>query len=369
MQNWIYILLILVIVYFITSKIKEGLEDTQAQAVVNTSVEESAAEKPPTTLNDIAALLAADQGNTPADNPCDRVSTTDEIKNMNAKELCERVSSRAEEIAAEYDGATALTGAAWGPFGFLNPQNYKAGDNTSSNMARNIVNMNMSSSDMQKISASCNNLTTSTQLNEIDTTQCEYCQKYGCDISNVTQENLANSKQTCAIQVAIETLLKKTDSIDAMALGKSLQDASGLLSGDNTSVSENCNIINKDMSSCSYLDLKMKCLNAVNMDQTNRYKNCGDAQNIIQKNVMENVQSCVMGSDIKSDTTFVSNTQVGARTETDQSSTGIDAMASFMSVLSSCVSVCSLVVIGYFAQQMNQDQGGGGGYGGYGRYR
>ena len=341
MQNLVYILLILIVVYFITSKIKEGLDGSTQTT--------------PTTLIDVASQIAGEQS--ASSDACENIKTTQQIKDMNAKDLCQRISTKAEEINAEYQGKSDLAVSAMSWFlGFMNPMTYKAGDNTSTSMTRNIVNTTMTSQDIKKISDSCNNLVVSTQLNEIDTTGCDYCQKYGCDVSNVTQENLASSKQVCAMQTAIEILLQKTDSIDAMALGKAMQDAQGILSGSNTAVTENCNVVNKEMSSCSYLEQKKKCLNALDLDQTNIYRGCGDAQNIIQRNRLDNYQECVMGSDIVSKDIIKSSTELDAKTETDQSSTGIDAMASFMSVLSSAVCCCGLVSLAVIAAPMLAEQ-------------
>jgi hypothetical protein len=238
-----------------------------------------------------------------------------------AREACNRISSRAEEIEAQYNGAKGVVDAILGP---LSPNNYRAGDNTSTDMVRNIVNTNLSSCDITKISNDCKNTSTSVQINEIDTTKCKYCETNMCTLKNITQRNVAEASQTCTIQSAIETLLKKKSSVDAQALAQVLQKAQNPMSGDNTTSSENCNVLNADMSSVSYMEQRSECANNLAIDQENSLKACGSAIDVIQENQFKSLQSCLMGTDIKKTDETDSTTKTTSDKKVDQSNSGID---------------------------------------------
>ena len=270
--------------------------------------------------------------------------TSDQILAMGqtAKDACNRISSRAEEIKAHYDGAKGVIDSA---MTFLSPNNYRSGDNTSTDIMRNIINTNMSSCDINKIQMDCVNSSTSFQSNTIDNSQCVYCQTNKCTIKNVTQENAARISQTCTLQSAIETLLKKTASVDCQALAKVMQESQGLLSGKNTFQKEDCNIIAPDLSTAKYLETKSSCINRLAIDQTNTLKFCGDVTDIIQKNQFDAYQKCVMDSTIVSETEFTDVTKTTHQSEAEQKSTGVTPLSSGISCSSyliCCICCCLL---------------------------
>jgi hypothetical protein len=238
-----------------------------------------------------------------------------------AREACNRISSRAEEIEAHYNGAKGVVDSILGP---LSPNNYKAGDNSSNDMVRNIVNTNLSSCDITKISNDCKNTSTSVQVNEIDTTKCKYCENNLCTLKNITQRNIAEASQTCTIQSTIETLLKKKSSVDAQALAQVLQKAQNPMSGDNASSTENCNVLNADMSSVSYMEQRSECANNLAIDQENSLKACGSVIDVIQENQFKSLQNCLMGTDITKTEETESDTKIKSEKEVDQRTTGID---------------------------------------------
>lgn len=270
-----------------------------------------------------------------------QTTAADQTKEMGttAKEACNRISSKAEEIEATY-GGTANILKNLPIYALFNPNNYKSGESTTSDIARNIINTNLSECDIQKINNDCKNSSASVQLNEIDNTMCEYCKTHLCETSNITQENVSTINQLCLLQSAVETLSKKTDSTDAQALAKVLQKAEGLLSGDTTFRKENCNVLSTDLSSVKYLENNKSCANELTLDQKNSMKNCGNATNIIQRNQFKGYQKCLEKSSSFTDATFEKDTKIKTETEAEQVTTGVTPTTSIIS------SIVSGIVLG-----------------------
>ncbi len=265
-----------------------------------------------------------------------------------AEEACNRISSKAEEIKAKYDGTSGIINSA---LGALSPNNYKSGDNSSSDMMRNIVNMNLSSCDITKISNDCVNSSASLQSNEIDNTKCEYCKINLCTAENIDQSNIMNLSQSCTMQSAIETLLKKTSSIDCQALAQVLQEAQGLLSGNNTTQKENCNVINNDLSTANYLENKASCANIISLNQNNSVKFCGLTTGIVQKNQFDALNKCLIGTSLNSTSDTTGTVVVTHENESEQTTTGVTPLSSMSSMTSSCILCIVLLAISFFGSQ------------------
>ena len=269
---------------------------------------------------------------------------------QNAAEACRKISTKAEEIQATLDGAAKTAkaiGQVFNPFSSLmNPESYKAGDNKSADVTKNIISNTMSDCEITKISKSCSNSVAASQTNSIDAQGCKYCQDKGCDLTNIKQENKMKVQQLCVMQTAINELLKKKNSVDAQALAKVLQKASAPLSGNNTSTTENCNVISNDLSTTKYLEDKSNCVNSIVADQKNEIKACGKATGLMQKNDFSAIQKCMMGSDITSDTSLEGETKVKSSSDVTQDSTGVTPAASAGS-LSVCLSfLCASSIAG-----------------------
>jgi hypothetical protein len=266
-----------------------------------------------------------------------------------AAEACKKISSRAEEIEAHYGGATKLLQNM--PFASLfNPNNYRSGDNTSSDMGRNIINSTMKQEDITKINNECKQIANSIQRNvlNIDLSKCKYCETNPCSVSmtNVKQENIDKVEQLCQLEVAIEILMQNKKSIDAQALAKTLQKAQDLLSGNNNSDKENCNIINSKMTSESYLEAISTCAQESIADQENVI-NASCAQdiglaNILQRNKADKLQDCIIGTTVDKTLIAEEEVKVKAAAESEQTTQGISMLASAGSSIVSCV--CSLSV-------------------------
>lgn len=270
----------------------------------------------------------------------------------NAAEACKRISSRAEEIKAEYDGQGKILQNL--PIASLfNPNNYRSGDNTSTDMMRNIINVNLSKCEVEKIHNACTSDSAVSQINLVSFKGCEHiCAKLpnGCVASGITQKNTSKTSQFCALTTAITALSEKKSSVDAQALAKVFQQAEGLLSGSNTSQKENCNIINKDLSSDIYLDTKSECLNQLSSTQANEIYGCGSVLNILQENESVALQECMIGTKLEKQDKIDSSASATAKAESEQKTTGITTAASIASsvsslIFSSIVAVAALVML------------------------
>jgi len=258
---------------------------------------------------------------------------------MNAAEACKKISSRAEEIEAHYNGIQGVIQAVQGPF---NPRNWSSGDNKTDDMMRNIINTDLSTEERTKIVSECSNSAAGVQSNIIDTSNCPFCQTNRCTISNVKQTNVQELQQTCNLQSMIQVLLTKTNSVDAQALAQTLQKAQGLMSGNNTASSQNCNVVNTDMSSERYLESLSSCSNNLKLDQTNKISFCGDINNVIQENQYKNFQNCLLENNAITQTTMEAQAKVKAESKKEQTTMGLDATAS---IISAVVSFCSLSIV------------------------
>lgn len=266
-----------------------------------------------------------------------------------AAEACKRISTRAEEIEAHYKGAANI--AANIPIvSWMNPNNYSAGDNTSTDIARNIVNTNLSKCEVEKIHASCSNIAGGTQSNIIDTSKCYFCTHIDpskCIVSGNVQINESKGVQTCSMKLAIKSLSEKTGSVDAQALAKVIQKAEGILSGNTESNVENCNIISRDLSSKTYLEKRSECINNINLDQENLLDGCAFIDNV-QKNLSDQIQSCYVGTEIEKTDVVEDTVDVSREIVTEQTSRGIDQAAMIASAASCSSSVILAGVVLYY---------------------
>ena len=272
-----------------------------------------------------------------------------------AAEACKKISSRAEEIEAEYGGIAEIARNV--PFASLfNPNNYKAGDNKSNDTMRNIVNSTMKQEDITKISNECSPIATSVQRNilKIDLSECEYCKTHPCDVkmTNISQENIDIVTQTCQMQTAIDILTQNKKSIDAQALASTLQKTQDLLSGSNVSNKENCNVINSNMSSTAYLEAKANCAQISETEQENIIDaKCAasiDVSNAIQKNRAEKLQECIIGATVDRTLAAEEENKLLAKADSTQESKGLNPLVFAGSSSVSCIFSIVVGVVLYF---------------------
>lgn len=287
---------------------------------------------------------------------CDNSSNVNDMP-KNAAEACKRISTEAEKIKAHYGGTKGVLEEIGGILSFglskaVNPQNYAAGDNKSDNTVRNIINTNLSSCEITKIENTCKNTSVVYQENEINLEPCYFCKYNRCNVKGVRQTNKSIIDQQCAMRLLISALTEKTDSVKAQALAKVAQETEGLLSGNTNTRTENCNIIDKDMSSKKYLEQKSECLNELSTTQINRIIGCGDILDIVQENESNQIQKCLLNSEIKTEDKMGSFTDLETIFDISQISKGIDnTVLSLSSVLCLSSSLSSILAAFLFMQQ------------------
>lgn len=253
-----------------------------------------------------------------------------------AAEACSRISTEAENIKAAANGTANVIDSLWGA---LSPNNYSSGDNETEDIVTNIINTNLSECDILKIQNDCSNAVASSQSNVIDNTNCPACSDPAiiainpniCSISDVTQINQAEISQTCTIQSAIETLLQKTNSVESQALADVLMESSGLLSGDNSYTSDNCTLLNTDMSSAEYVENRSSCSNEIAVSQENTLSNCGPVTGVLQQNQFTGLQSCLIQSEVETESQVESKTIVQSELIAELISTGLTWESSVLS--------------------------------------
>lgn len=277
---------------------------------------------------------------------CENSSTGNDMPAL-AKDACNKISSRADEIQAELGGAGNIVANI---FPFLNPQNYAAGDNTTNSLTRNIINTNLSQCEITKIDSSCNQSSTTSQSNILraGSEACiPVCLKFGCDNIGNNQSNTAKTSQVCSLQTAIQILTEKTNSVDAQALAKVLQKTEGILSGSNKTQTENCNLIANDLSSKKYFEDRKSCLNNASTTQLNEAVACGSNINNIQENDSIIIQECMIGAKIESKSTVDNDTKVSTKLDVDQLSKGLDlnVLGAISGVSSLSSSSCFLLLV------------------------
>jgi hypothetical protein len=112
-------------------------------------------------------------------------------------------------------------------------------------------------------------------------------------IKNVTQENTLKTTQGCEMKNMLDSLLSMNASIDNSAMQEALASAEGI-GANSESVNNTCTEISTDISPCKYIAQTNCCNNVVNTNLANVITaGCNtDVDNIIQRNSVQNTQSC-----------------------------------------------------------------------------
>ena len=114
---------------------------------------------------------------------------------------------------------------------------------------------------------------------------------------NITQSNSANLKNDCQIISAISELSKNSSDSQTQALIKSIQDAKGM-GNTNTSSNFSCNDVKTTINSASYLNALSCCSQQINNLQTNLIDACGKVSNVVQSNLNDQQNSCLIENGI-----------------------------------------------------------------------
>lgn len=289
-----------------------------------------------------------------------------------AAEACRHISSRAEEIAAEWGGMAEVAAeiSKNNPLGFLNPKNYASGDNKSKSITRNVIMNDLSDLTETDLNNICTQIAASDQENliNVNMNDCPYCLEVvkikadlikggfdssaieGCSVRGNVQKNVSKLNQECEFQTAIELLRRKQNSIDAQALADVTQKAKNILSGSNKSETMNCNVVKTDMSSKDYFKSRFDCSQKNTVKQSNKIEGCAPFMDIMQDNYFESYDKCMAGVAMKKEETTKSDTKATAKSTIDQLSEGLDIYASLASFIASAVvSIISVSVFGAVA--------------------
>lgn len=302
---------------------------------------------------------------------------------INAKEACQVIASRVEEIEAEWGGKAEFAKQIGkiNPFNrlfsFADPESYRSGENKTKTITRNVINTDLSVEDRKVINDRCDMISASTQENiiSVNTNDCPYCIDViklkadlalankdpsiisECTIRNVNQSNRNLSKQTCMIKTSIEILREKKNSVDAQALAEVLQKAQNPISGSNASLTENCNVVSTDMSSKSYFEKNFTCNELAKSDQKNAITGCSAFQDIVQTNSNRQYQECMNEMAEKSQEKTEQDVLAKITTTVKQYTEGVSPLA-MMSCSLSCLlsSIIPSVVLAYIATDPNVQQ-------------
>lgn len=200
---------------------------------------------------------------------------------------------------------------AFSPVGFIEALGNKA---TKDEMTVNVTNMGLTMEDMIKIHDECKNEMSSDQVNKIvQSPECikEYtalcgllsddkskmeCIKSMPKIENINQSNVLKSQMSCAINKVVDKLSQQSPTVDNVAKMITIQEQSGLMNK-NESITSNCNEVNQNISSKSFLESVSNCINKVSAKQKNALKVCG-ASNITQSNTADMIGDCLVKSGI-----------------------------------------------------------------------
>jgi hypothetical protein len=281
-----------------------------------------------------------------------KASRIEAFEAANAQEACNEISSKADEITA---AGKAASGVIDSVLAFLSPNNYKSGDNETNNRVTNVMNTAISPEVRTQINNECGNLSTSLQSNVIDNSKCKYCETNECTISNITQENIKKAEQSCMLNSVVTTLMKTQNDIASQSLAEAIQKSQGLMAGDNTSTSKTCNVVNTEISPKSYLEIINDCANTSTSNQTNELLGCGSMTNIIQRNVLEDIQKCVIKNTTNETVDTSNETTNKSESKIDQSTEGIPAWASLGSIIACCVAIVSVsLVLGFVANNATE---------------
>lgn len=251
----------------------------------------------------VILLMWKDENCTNREHMCPVQSTSKEqiaAIGASARDACNRISTEAENITARANGRAAIArtiGTVLNPASaLLDPRSYRGGDNNTVEYMRTLINNNLSTCERTLIQNTCRQSNASTQSNIIDFSNCYWCRNNPCHIRGVRQTNTAELSNTCSIKVAIDMLVKKTGNIEAQALAEVLMEAEGVLSGNNNYQRENCNIINNDMSTVSYMESRSDCIQKNSVDQTNALLCPASVTDTIQSNHSSARNKCLMNT-------------------------------------------------------------------------
>lgn len=221
----------------------------------------------------------------------------------------------------------------------------------------NINNTSISTTDIKNIVNSCSNSSSAIQQNSINMSPgcmesvgiaCNHvpsCMKEMLSISDVSQENNNTVDQNCIINNLIKTISSKEVSMENAAQLLTLQEAKGLMTH-NENLTSNCNQVNTNISSNSFLSSINHCVNKSATEQLNLINSCGNISGVSQNNIGNSIYKCYVEQGI-----FTENT-MGVKSNNKANITTKQKADSSMSSMSSIMLLVVFVVLGVFVYIM-----------------
>lgn len=229
--------------------------------------------------------------------------------------------------------------------------------NSSKTFNTNINNTSISTTDITNIFNSCTNSSESIQKNDLSqTSECLETISKICNgnlpcllemskVTNVEQQNNQTVKLNCIINNLLKTISSKEVSMENAAQLSTLQKASGLMSS-NKSLTSNCNQVNNEISSSSFLNAITTCANEYSSQQINNINACGNLSNVRQKSTNDFFSNCYASQGIFKEDTVKVKSFNKALISTDQKAD------TRMASISSSIMIIILVLVGVFAFMM-----------------
>lgn len=217
-----------------------------------------------------------------------------------------------------------------------------------------ILNSNISQNKNIEIQQSCNQGSASSQSNIIDNLKCAVCNggliydndgkyvgilpaeniklsRYGkdgkgpdsCIIENITQKNKSDVQKECVMTSMISALMEAQADTQAHAVAKLMQEASGLMS-ENKSKSSSCTDVKQNLSQSDYLKAISECAQQSTSSQSNALQYCGKANNILQENIQEATNNCIISNTLKAEAVAKIKTEVASDIDIGQKAKGLD---------------------------------------------
>lgn len=130
-----------------------------------------------------------------------------------------------------------------------------------------------------------------------------------CERTDITQINTLRTKNECIINAMITDLMKVQDDIQAQAAAQLMQELPEV-NNEEYDVDYKCQEINQNISQKEYLDIISKCAQGSTSIQLNILKHCGNASNVVQKNISNQVKECIINNSINKQTITNTTTDI-----------------------------------------------------------
>jgi hypothetical protein len=282
-----------------------------------------------------------------------------------AQQTCKQLQSAVANANGSSDGGFNLNNLT--PGGLIDSIGNAFGShNKSQTFNTNINNTSISTTDITNIFNSCSNKSSLTQTNSItQSPECILnagkicngnlnCIKNITTISDITQENSKSINQNCILNNLIKTIASKNVSMENTAQILAAQKASGLMTS-NSNITSNCDEVNNNLTSHSFLSSITHCANETSSEQLNVLNTCGNT-NISQKNTSNLLNNCYIKQGIyKEDKIGIKSFNKANISTTQKSDSSMSSASSFIIII-------IFVVLGVFVfimykkkqnQQMN----------------